>query len=318
MALRSLLSKFAFPLSKQLSRMEDRFIREIERNRILAAQPLIRELKRGGILENLVDAEFKVFSQWGEDGILQYLISKINIKNKVFIEFGVQDYKESNTRFLLVNNDWTGVVIDASKEHVEYIRAQEYYWRHDLTAVCSFITAENINTLIEQGGVTGSIGLLSIDIDGNDYWIWNAVSITSPQIVIVEYNSSFADQHAVTIPYHPDFQREKAHYSHLYWGASLPAFIHLASQKNYTYVGSNAAGSNAFFVRNDSLGGLGERDFHKDFTQSKFSDARDENGDLSFVRAKDKLKVIKDMPLFDVETNQILKIKDIYIKELHE
>jgi len=116
-----------------------------------------------------------VFSQWGEDGIIQYLISRLPWKIRFFVEFGVQDYSESNTRFLLVNDNWTGLVIDSSSESIKHIRSQEYYWKYDLTAVCDFVTIDNINKLIMGAGITGSIGILSIDIDGNDYWIWNAI-----------------------------------------------------------------------------------------------------------------------------------------------
>ena len=121
MFLTSLFNKLAFPITSRLSQLEFRLLREIEQNRILLAQPLIQNLKSKGLLENMPDAEFKVFSQWGEDGIIQYLISKIAIENKVFIEFGVQDYSESNTRFLLVNDNWRGLVIDSSSEFIKYI-----------------------------------------------------------------------------------------------------------------------------------------------------------------------------------------------------
>lgn len=313
MFLAPLFKKLISPITSQLSQMEVRLLREIEQNRILSAQPLIQNLQKAGLLEDLNDAEFKVFSQWGEDGIIQYLISRIVIENKIFVEFGVQDYSESNTRFLLVNDNWTGLVIDSNPESIKHIRLQEYYWKYDLTAICDFVTVDNINDLISNT-VTGSIGILSIDIDGNDYWIWNAISVISPQIVIVEYNSSFGNQHAVTIPYQPDFSREKAHFSRLYWGASLPAFCHLASRKGYNYVGSNSAGSNAFFVRKDSAGSLKECDFRKSFVESKFRDSLDENGNLSFVSGQGKLEIIKNMHLLDIDSKQTLPIKDIYFK----
>ena len=313
MFLAPLFKKLISPITSQLSQMEVRLLREIEQNRILSAQLLIQNLQKAGLLEDLNDAEFKVFSQWGEDGIIQYLISRIVIENKIFVEFGVQDYSESNTRFLLVNDNWTGLVIDSSSESIKHIRLQEYYWKYDLTAICDFVTVDNINDLISDT-VTGSIGILSIDIDGNDYWIWNAISVISPQIVIVEYNSSFGNQHAVTIPYQPDFSREKAHFSRLYWGASLPAFCHLASRKGYSYVGSNSAGSNAFFVRKDSAGSLKECDFRKSFVESKFRDSLDENGNLSFVSSQGKLEIIKNMHLLDIDSKQTLPIKDIYFK----
>src|SRR5688572_3944816 len=78
----------------------------------------------------LADAEFRVFSQWGEDGILQYLTSRMTIQHDFFVEFGVEDYREANTRFLLLNDNWAGVVIDGSAAHVERIREDGYFWRH--------------------------------------------------------------------------------------------------------------------------------------------------------------------------------------------
>jgi hypothetical protein len=168
--------------------------------------------------------------------------------------------------------------------------------------------------LIENAGINGSIGILSIDIDGNDYWIWKAISVISPQIVIIEYNSSFGNQHAVTIPYQPDFSRGTAHYSHLYYGVSLPALCNLASQKGYIYAGSNSAGSNAFFVRKDSASNIKECDFQKNFRPSKFRESRDENGNLSFASGDHKLELIKNMVLLDIDSDQALQIKDIFFK----
>ena len=135
------------------------------------------------------DYEFQVYSQWGEDGLIQYLIDTIIIERPIFVEFGVENYKESNTRFLLVNNNWSGLVIDGSLDNIQSIKKDSIYWRHNLKAECAFITKENINKLIDQNGINGDIGLLSIDVDGNDYWIWDAISVVSPRIVVCEYNS---------------------------------------------------------------------------------------------------------------------------------
>ena len=80
--------------------------------------------------ENSLDkSEFKVFSQFGEDGIIQDLISKLNLKNKSFVEFGVENYEEANTRFLLENNNWHGLIIDSSSKHISHIKKQNYYWK---------------------------------------------------------------------------------------------------------------------------------------------------------------------------------------------
>jgi hypothetical protein len=98
------------------------------------------------------------------------------------------------------------------------LRSSDLYWRNDLTAISAFINADNINSLIEGAGFAGEIGLLSIDLDGNDYWIWERINIVDPMIVIVEYNSIFGRDHAVTVPYDPDFVQSKAHYSSLVSG----------------------------------------------------------------------------------------------------
>ncbi len=108
--------------------------------------------------------EFKVFSQWGEDGIIQYLIHAIAIPTPVFVEFGVHDYRESNTRFLLQHDNWTGLIMDASQEYVDTIRKDPVYYRHNLRAVRAFVDRENINTLLRENGMIGDIPLELPDI----------------------------------------------------------------------------------------------------------------------------------------------------------
>ena len=159
---------------------------------------------------NLNEAEFKVFSQRGQDGIIQFLINKINIKNKIFIEFGVETYVEANTRFLLLNNSWDGLVFDGSIENINYIKNDlRIYWGQRLTADQSFITKDNINDLIISKGYEGEIGLLSIDIDGNDYWVWESINCVNPCIVICEYNAIFGFNEEVVVPYSEKFQRKE-------------------------------------------------------------------------------------------------------------
>jgi hypothetical protein len=128
-----------------------------------------RQLLSMSTPSNFNDYEFQVFSQFGEDGLIQYLIDRIQIKNKTFIEFGVEQYKEANTRFLLINNGWNGLVMDGSSENIQLIKSDDVYWRTNLKAVNAFIDCSNINQLIGDNGLHGEVGLLSIDIDGNDY-----------------------------------------------------------------------------------------------------------------------------------------------------
>ena len=153
-----------------------------DNDRILIAQGVL-----SGHLQlqskNIQDYEFKVFSQFGDDGIIQFLIKKAQIINKYFIEFGVEDYSESNTRFLLMNNNWSGFIMDGSRETVDKIIKQPYFWKYDLQAIQAFVTKKNINELIGQTGwQVGDIGLLSIDIDGNDYWVWEEIDRKSTRL----------------------------------------------------------------------------------------------------------------------------------------
>ncbi len=256
-------------------------------------------------IKSLHDAEFKVFSQWGDDGIIQYLIHYLEIENKVFIEFGVEDYEESNTRYLLMNNNWTGLVIDGSSANVDKIKNSDLYWKYDFTAKTAFITSENINTLIKEAGIIGEIGLLHIDIDGNDYWIWKALTIVEPIIMIVEYNSLFGSDLPITIPYKEDFNRTDAHYSNLYAGASIVSLCDLAKEKGYAFIGSNSAGNNAYFVKKNYLKNLTPLSAEDGYIESKFRESRNREGKLTFLRGKERLDALKGLEVFNTRTNKI-------------
>lgn len=256
--------------------------------------------------------EFKTYSQWGEDGIIQYLIHAVPITVPVFVEFGVHDYRESNTRYLLQHDNWTGLVMDAGLECIETISKDPVYYRHNLRAIHAFIDRENINTLLRENGVTGDIGLLSIDIDGNDYWVWDAIECITPRIVICEYDSLLGPDRKVTSPYDPAFDRLKAHSSFLYGGASLAALDHLARRKGYTLVGSNSAGNNAFFVRNDVRGVIPAVTPRQAYVQAQFRNSHDRQGRLTFLPFAECRRVIADMPVVDVEQNITIPIRDIF------
>jgi hypothetical protein len=267
--------------------------------------------KQGENSDEIHKNEFKVYSQWGEDGIIQFLLRKIEIKHKVFIEFGVQNYTESNTRFLLQNNNWFGLVIDGSPENVQYIKNDPIYWRYNLKADCAFINKDNINDILTRNGVFGDVGLLSIDIDGNDYWIWEAIDCISPRIIICEYNSLFGCQKKVTIPYESSFVRSKAHFSCLYYGASIAALGHLAKVKGYSLSGSNSAGNNLFFVRNDLVGNLPIYSPEQAYVKAQFRESRDTNGNLTFFDFDQRLNQISEMPLYDLDLGCTIKVRDL-------
>ncbi len=257
------------------------------------------------ILNNIQNAEFKVFSQWGDDGIIQFLIDYLVIEHKIFVEFGVENYKEANTRFLMMNNNWSGLIIDGSKSNIDFVKSMKWYHNYDLIANHSFVTCENINQLIQNNGINGEIGLLHIDIDGNDYWIWKAIDVILPIIVIVEYNSVLGVDKTWTVPYNPSFYRTTAHYSNLYYGASLSALCQLAEEKGYTFIGSNSNGNNAYFVRNDKKKNLKALSTKEGYVSSKFKEGRDKNGNLSFLRGPDRYHAIRGLEIYNTTSNKL-------------
>jgi hypothetical protein len=254
---------------------------------------------------------FKVFSQFDEDGIIQYLIHRLPIKSKTFIEFGVENYEESNTRFLLLNDHWQGMVLDARASDIRYIQQDRIYWQYDLQARCTWITRENIDALLQSAGFGEDVGLLSIDIDGNDYWIWEAIQSIRPAIVVVEYNSLLGLR-PIAVPYREDFDRADAHYSNLYYGASLGALHHLAQKKGYLLLGSNIWGHNAFFVRADIAGEFRGLELREAYVASKFRESRDEVGRLTYVRGNDRLRLIEELPVVEVVTGETTKLRDVW------
>ncbi|MDF5725944.1 MAG: hypothetical protein PUP91_36955, partial [Rhizonema sp. PD37] len=252
--------------------------------------------------KSITDNEFRVYSQWGEDGIIQFLLRHIQIPRKVFVEFGVQNYTESNTRFLLVNNNWAGLLIEANEADVNYIKQDPIYWQYNLKVVNYFITKDNINSILLENGITGEIGLLSVDIDGNDYWIWEKIDVIKPAIVITEYNFRFGKEESVSVPYNEHFVRAKAHYSTIYYGVSLKALFFLAKQKGYAFVGCNSAGNNAFFVRQDLKPDcIKELTVEEGYVAGMFRESRDENNNLLYLSHLEEHRLISSLPLVEVE-----------------
>lgn len=257
---------------------------------------------------------FKVFSQWDEDGIIQYLISKLPIANETFIEFGVENYEESNTRFLMLNNNWQGMVLDGCAADIRAIQKDPIYWQYDLQAKAAWITRKNIDALLCESGFSPDVGLLSIDIDGNDYWIWEDIESIRPRIVIAEYNGLFRLA-PVAVPYRDDFNRTSAHHSNLYYGSSLAALHSLAKKKGYVLVGSNFWGHNAFFLRSDIAGEFKSLEPQEAYIASKFREARDSSGHMTYARGDDRVKLIEHLPVVNVLTGENGPLRNFLMDE---
>jgi hypothetical protein len=282
-----------------------------ETSNLLLGKMLAAQVRALGPRRPPREAEFRVYSQWGDDGIIQYLLQQVPVASDSFVEFGVEAYTEANTRFLLVNDNWRGLIIDGSREHMEGVRAGSLYWRHELTAVDAFITRENINQLIGEAGFRGPLGILSVDIDGNDYWVWEVIDVVDPTIVIAEYNSVFGPRAAVSVPYDPSFTRSAAHSSHLYWGCSVRALCLLAERKGYVFVGCNSNGNNAYFVKRAAAANLVALAPEQGYVRSRFRESRGPDGRLTFLTGDARLSAIADMQVTDVERNALVRLRDV-------
>ena len=267
---------------------------------------ILSELYASKPISRLNDCEFEVFSQFGEDGIIQRLVRHLPIKHRTFIEFGVEDFSEANCRFLMMNDNWRGYVLDGSARHVEKLRKWEQFWRYDLTARCAFVTRENVNDLLGASGFEQDLGILSIDVDGMDYWILEAVEAVRPRVLIVEYNALFGADRQITVPYDAQFSSVRAHSSALYFGASLGAIAAVAARKGLALVATESSGTNAFFVREDLLGnGLDALPVRAAYHDSFARQSRDAQGKLDYLDRAGRMAAVRGMPVVNVETGTV-------------
>ena len=256
------------------------------------------------------DVEFRVFSQFGDDGIIDALVEYIR-PPETFVELGTGDYTESNTRYLLITRQWRGFICDGNTRLMNRVRQDTVTWQFGLTVADRFITRGNVNALLEEFGFTGELGLLSIDLDGNDWYIWDALTSVTPAIVVAEYNAVFGGTAPVSVPYDDAFQRFAKESTGLYWGTSLPALEVLAGRKGYAFVGCNSAGNNAYFVRHDLVDRLPAALRRGRFVDARFRDSRGPDGSLSHLSGRARLDAIAHMPVVDVTTGRTLPLKEI-------
>jgi hypothetical protein len=239
--------------------LKDHFLILKIRNRFNASvqinQRMLYLSYRESMIQNRVpklnETGFRVFSQFEEDGKLLFIFSIIGMTNKTFVEIGSDDGINSNCANLIFNFGWHGLFIDANPASIR--RGEKFYkhYPHPMAYspefVCSKVTRENINELISAKGLKGEIGLLSIDIDGNDYWIWDALEIVNPQVVIIETHNEFG-LHDIVVPYDADYSYPGKH--PVYHGASPVAMTKLARRKGYRLIGANELGFNFIFIKN--------------------------------------------------------------------
>jgi hypothetical protein len=244
------------PLMEEMERL-GHFHRVDQGTQVLLRLKYQEMLRNNEPLPPFDSVEFRCYSQNGEDGLLLFIFSLIGTTNKKVVEICVGNGLECNAANLIINHGWRGLLFDGSEENIavgrNFYATHKDTWVTPPTLVSAWITRDKVDQLISSHGFSGEIDLLSIDIDGNDYWIWKAIECIQPRVVIVEHNSPWGADRAITIPYQENFVADLT--TPLYYlGASLPAFVKLGHEKGYRLVGLQRLGFNAFFVRT----GVGE------------------------------------------------------------
>ena len=212
-----------------------------------------RARARDGALPSLKDVGFRTYSQADEDGILVFLFAVLGFESRVCVDLGSGRPFGANSTNLICNWAFTGLLIDGDAASTR--AAAEFYDTHPDTAIypptctTAWVTVENVNELLLSRGVAGEVDLLSLDLDGVDYWVWQALVAVRPRVVVLEFQDIWGPDLSVTVPYDPAFRRPDKSYN--YCGASLAAMTSLSARKGYRLVGTNSLGQNAFFVRED-------------------------------------------------------------------
>lgn len=261
---------------------------------------------------NLWDAEVKVYSQWGEDGILDYLCERSQISKPNVLEIGAGNFQECNSRFLAENRNANVFAVDGREDLIPSINRSHLRWKTHLFGYKSWVTPQNIGEIIKIATSSiGKIDIFSLDVDGNDFWILKAIPLMDFKIVVVEYNPLFGHSRAVAVPRDDYFDRKAKHHSCLYYGASLKAYKVLMESKGFKFVGTNRVGNNAFFVN---------KYFHSEFplsvsedlsvyTDWRIRESRSTDGKLSLASGSNRVEQIALLPLIDIESGKEITVE---------
>lgn len=254
-------------------------------------------LREGKALPSIKDVGFRVYSECDEDGILLYIFSLIGTTNKRSVEICAGDGIQCNTANLILFHGFNGLLVDGDAELVA--KGAKFYKRHPNTAVFppqfvhAWITRDSINSLIAQHGVSGEIDLLSLDMDGMDYWILSELNVITPRVIVLEYLETIGPDRSITVPYSDDFWGFDRHTTNGlmdFAGASLAAFTKLLDSRGYRLVGCNRYNYNAFFVKNELTENVLPRvDVKECFTHPK-----------AIWGMKERFPKVKDLPWVEV------------------
>jgi len=207
-------------------------------------------MRHGGEASGLTAFEYRVFSQNGEDGVIAEIFRRIGTTNRFFVEFGIGDGWQGNSVFLGDVLDWTGLFAEPDTKSYERIRAK-YQHSPRVRVAPDALTSTNVNAKFTEWQVPDAPDLVSIDIDGNDYYVWSALK-WHPRVVIIEYNGYLSADVTLVQP-----ESDRGWDGSQFFGASPAALIQLGRDKGYTFVHADLTGTNLFFVRDDLAASFG-------------------------------------------------------------
>lgn len=206
----------------------------------------------GGQLPPLSETGFRVYSEYEEDGMLLFLFAVIGTANRTFVDIGAADGINSNCANLAINSRWNGLFIDGNEANcrrgIDFYSKHPDCWAYPPKFANAIVTRDNVNDVIRNAGFAGEVDLLSIDIDGHDYWILDALNCISPRVMVIECHVEFGCENIV-VPYDKNYQPSAD--NPYYRGASPMAMTKLAQQRGYRLIGANQLGFNLIYLRND-------------------------------------------------------------------
>jgi len=206
--------------------------------------------------EKIGEAGFRCYSQFEEDGIILYVLSMIGMKTKRVVELSCGDGTECMSTNLILNHGYSGFLFEGNPKRaskaLKFFAAQKDCIANIPIIQQTWVTRENINNLLLEIGAVGEVDLLSLDIDGNDYWIWEAITEISPRLCVFETHNLIPGDLSLSIPYEPNFNAWIKDGDEQYFrSASLLAMKKLSESKGYRMIGAHKHGFNVFFLRND-------------------------------------------------------------------
>jgi hypothetical protein len=262
----------------------------------------------------LWDSEVRIFSQNGEDGILNYICEMMNLPKPSMIEIGAGNLNECNSRYLAEHRCANVLAVDARKDLANMAKKLLIATKTNIQVLNTWVTTENINSIIELGMSNfGTVDILSIDIDGNDYWVLNSAKLDGIKVIIVEFNPLLSLKDPVSVPMDESFDRSSKHYSWTYYGANLYAFVHLLTGKGFDFIGVSRNGSNAFFIESSSFSKFNHLEIDLALSSDvRARENRGKDGELTFVSGMNRVLLIKDQIVIDVRNGNQLTVGDCW------